>query len=113
MAENVRIINCALLNEHDLYMAYMPFVKNGGIFIRTNPIYTLGDEVELILRLMKEYEPYLIKGKVVWITPKGAQGNKPAGIGIEFIGENGRYVSNKIETYLSAVLKSKQITDTL
>jgi type IV pilus assembly protein PilZ len=112
MAENVRVINCAFTNEASLYMAYMTFLKDGGLFIRTNPTYSLGDEVELILRLMNEHEPYLIKGKVVWITPKGAQGNKPPGIGIEFTGENSRYVSNKIETYLAEMIKSTQITDT-
>lgn len=32
-----------------LYAAYMPYVKNGGIFIPTNKPYTLGDEIFMLI----------------------------------------------------------------
>ena len=65
------------------------------------------------INLLNEPDSCLIDGKVVWITPIGAQGNKPAGIGVQFIGENSRYFCNKIETYLAGMLKSTQGTDTI
>jgi type IV pilus assembly protein PilZ len=65
-----------------LYAAYMPFLRNGGLFIRTNKRFTLGEEVFVLLALMDEAEKIPITGTVVWVTPKGAQGNRQAGIGV-------------------------------
>ncbi|WP_298624340.1 PilZ domain-containing protein [uncultured Legionella sp.] len=111
--ENVQLINCSFSSEASLYLAYMPFVKGGGLFIRTHHVYSLDHLVELSVNLISEPEPYLVSGKVVWITPRGAQGNKPSGIGVQFTGENSRYLCNKIETYLAGMLKSTQMTDTI
>lgn len=113
MAEGPKIIHCSFPTEASLYLAYMPFVKGGGLFIRTNPDYLLGDPIQLSVQLIKETDPYLIDGKVVWITPKGAQGNKPPGIGVQCLGEHCRPFCNKIETYLAGMLKSAQLTDTI
>lgn len=113
MADEVQEIHCTFTSEASLYLAYMPFVKGGGIFVRTIQHYSLADKVKLSINLMDEAEPYSIEGEIVWITPKGAQGNKPAGIGIRFCGDQKRYLCNKIETYLAGMLKSSQITDTI
>ena len=91
----------------------MPFIKGGGLFVRTKAAYELGDSVSLSVQLLNEPDSYVIEGKVVWLTPKGAQGNKPIGIGIQFIGENSRHFCNKIETLLAGMLKSTQNTDTI
>ncbi|MFI4962456.1 MAG: PilZ domain-containing protein [Legionellales bacterium] len=113
MTEQKQLIHCSFKTEALLYAAFMPFVKSGGLFVRTSNILPLGTEVDLSLTLLDEMEPYLVKGLVVWITPKSAQDNKPPGIGIQFSGENSRHVSNKIETYLAGMLKSTQQTDTI
>lgn len=55
----------------------------------------------------------MVAGKVVWVTPKGAQGNKPSGVGVQFVDDDGRYLGNKIESYLAGSLKSTKFTDTL
>ncbi len=91
----------------------MPFVQGGGLFIRTNHTFQFGAIVNLSIQFMDESELNLIDGKIIWITPKGAQGNKVPGIGVQFIGENSRYLCNKIETYLAGMLKSTQLTDTI
>ena len=111
--EKENLIKCTFTKEAALYQAYMPFIKGGGLFIRIEPNYSLGDMLHLSIKLMSEPENYELEGKVVWITPRGAQGNRPHGIGIQFIGENSRYFSNKIETYLAGMLKSSQNTDTI
>jgi type IV pilus assembly protein PilZ len=113
MSDDPLLISCNFAKEDALYLAYMPFIKGGGLFVRTLTVYTLGTEVQLSIQLMDELEPYVIKGKVVWLTPKGTQGNKPAGIGVQFMGENNRLLCNKIETYLAGKLKSTQSTDTM
>lgn len=113
MAEKTHLINCTFTSEASLYLAYMPFVKGGGLFIRTKHIFSLGEVVSLSIKLFNDEDSYLVDGKVIWRTPIGAQGNKPPGIGVQFMGENSRYVCNKIETYLAGMLKSTQITDTI
>ncbi len=110
---DVAPITCVFANEEGLYLAYMPFIKDGGLFIRTKNPHALGGQVSLSVQLMDETENYLIEGRVIWITPKGAQGNKPAGMGVQFTGENSRALCNKIETYLAGMLKSTQMTDTM
>src|SRR3989338_8322269 len=73
------ILSLTIKDKSVLYAAYMPFIKNGGLFIPTNKNYKLGDEVFMLLNLMDEPEKIPVAGKVVWITPKGAQGHPRRG----------------------------------
>ena len=107
------ILSLAIKDKGALYAAYMPYVKNGGLFIPTNKPYKLGDEVFLLLTLMDETEKLPVAGKVIWVTPKGAQGNRVAGIGVQFSDQDGDAVRNKIETYLAGSLKSDRYTHTM
>ena len=81
------ILSLTIKDKSVLYAAYMPFIKEGGLFIPTNKQYQLGDEVFMLLKLMDEPEKVPVAGRVIWITPKGAQGNKVAGIGVQFTGD--------------------------
>lgn len=106
------ILSLTIKDLSVLYAAFMPFVKNGGLFIPTNKNYRLGDEVFMLLNLMDEPEKIPVAGKVVWITPKGAQGNRAAGIGVQFSDSDGT-ARSKIENYLAGALKSDRPTHTL
>ena len=110
---NSGAISYDILDKAKLYSAYMQFVKNGGLFITSDLRYNLGDEVSVSLQLMDEEPKILIKGKVVWITPSHAQGNKAQGIGIQFNEEDAEGIRNKIETYLAGALQSDRPTSTL
>jgi len=46
------ILSLAIKDKTVLYAAYMPFVRNGGLFIPTKKEYELGDEVFMLLNLM-------------------------------------------------------------
>ena len=74
------ILSLTIKDKSVLYAAYMPFVRNGGLFIPTAKSYKLGDEVFMLLNLMDEPEKIPVAGKVVWITPKGAQGSRAAAV---------------------------------
>ncbi len=107
------ILSLAIKDKSSLYTAYMPFIKNGGLFIPTNKKYKLGDEVFMLLTLMEEKEKLPVAGKIVWITPPGSQGNRTAGIGVQFSDQDNGAVRNKIETYLAGALKSDRQTHTM
>ncbi len=95
-----------------LYSAYMPFLENGGLFVPTNKSYKIGDEVFMLLTLMDEPEKIPIAGKVVWVTPRGAQGNRTAGIGVQF-SEQDAAANAKIENHLAGTLNSDRPTHTM
>ncbi len=106
------ILTLTIKDKAVLYAAYMPFIKNGGLFIPTAKNYQLGDEVFLLLNLMDEVEKIPVAGKVCWITPKGAQGNRAAGIGVQF-NDDAENARNKIETYLAGSITSDRQTHTM
>lgn len=95
-----------------LHSAYMPFVENGGLFIPTPKQYELGDEVFILLGLLEEAERLPIAGRVVWLTPPGAQGNRAQGIGVQFT-EKGNPARIRIEKYLAGQLGGDRPTHTL
>src|SRR6218665_1151226 len=92
------ILSLTIKDKSVLYAAYMPFIRNGGLF--------------MLLNLMDEPEKIPVAGKVVWITPKGAQGNRAAGVGVQF-NDGDNTARNKIETYLAGALKSDRPTHTM
>jgi len=105
------ILSLAIKDKGVLYAAYMPFVKNGGLFIPTKKEYELGDEVFMLLNLMDEAEKIPVAGRVVWVTPKGA-GVRAAGIGVQF-NDQDDIARTKIETYLAGALQSDRHTHTM
>lgn len=106
------IISLSIKDKAVLYAAYMPFVKNGGLFVPTTKQYKMGDEVFILLTLMDEPEKIPVAGKIVWLTPNGAQGNRAAGIGVQFNGQDDTAL-HKIETYLAGSLESGRPTHTM
>lgn len=108
------VLSLAIKEKAALYAAYMPFLKNGGIFVPTNKPYKLGDEIYLILALMDDANKYPIAGKVCWITPMGANNSKAQGIGVHFPeDESGQRAKLRIEELLGAALRSSRATHTL
>lgn len=106
------ILSLTIRDKAVLYAAYMPFIKNGGLFVPTTKTYNVGDEVFMLLSLMDEPEKIPVAGKVVWVTPRGAQSNRAAGIGVQFIGED-HTANAKIEAFLAGILESDKLTHTM
>lgn len=108
------VLSLAIKEKAALYAAYMPFLKNGGMFVPTQKPYKIGDEIYLILALMDDPNKYPIAGKVAWITPPGAHNNKAQGIGVHFPDdESGVKTRLRIEEILGAALRSSRATHTL
>ncbi|HET7923005.1 MAG TPA: PilZ domain-containing protein [Gammaproteobacteria bacterium] len=107
------ILNLAIKDKSALYSAFMPFIRNGGLFIPTNKPYQLGDEVFILLQLMDSPERLPVAAKVVWVTPRGAQGKRAAGIGVQFSEQDGGNAQRKIESYLGGALQADRPTHTM
>ena len=108
------ILSLAVKDKAALYNAYMPYLKHGGVFVPTSRRYFLGDEVFLLLTLPESTERLPVAGKVVWVTPPGAQGNRTAGIGVQFADTNeGEMVKGKIEALLAGTLNADKPTHTM
>jgi type IV pilus assembly protein PilZ len=108
------VLSLAIKEKAALYAAYMPFLKNGGIFVPTNKPYKIADEIYLILSLMDDSSKYPVAGKIVWVTPAGANNNKAQGIGVHFPGdESGQRLNLRIQELLGAAIGSSRATHTL
>jgi type IV pilus assembly protein PilZ len=107
------VLSLAIKEKAALYAAYMPYLKNGGIFVPTNKPYQLGDEVYLILTLMDDPTKLPLAAKVVWISPAGG-GSRQPGIGVHFpADETGINARKRIENLLGSALKSPRPTHTI
>ena len=108
------IISLKIKDAASLYNAYMPFLKNGGLFAPTAQSYALGDEVVLLVTLAEETERLSVVGKVAWICPVGAQGNRVAGIGVHFNASgDAEAARSRIENILAGTLNSERATQTM
>lgn len=106
------MLSLSIRDQQTLYQTYMPFLNGGGLFIPTPKTFELGAELVLLISLLNEPEKFPITGKVVWITPQGAQGQKAAGVGVQFVEDQGG-LRNRIETHLAGLLGGDRSTHTL
>jgi type IV pilus assembly protein PilZ len=108
------VIQLAIKEKGALHAAYIPLFAEGGIFIPTSREYRLGDDVYVLLTLPDDPQRYPVAGKVAWITPARAAGNRSPGVGIRFpADEKSRQLKARIEEALGATLASDRPTQTI
>ncbi len=108
------VIQLAIKEKAALYAAYIPLFTEGGVFIPTARDYKLGDDVYVLLTLPEDPQRYPVAGKVAWVTPARAAGNRTQGVGIRFpADEKSKLLKLKIEETLGAHLASDRPTQTI
>lgn len=107
------IIAFSITDRGALYSSYMSFVQNGAVFVPTSRHFDLGDNVFMLLKIMDDTSPQPVSGKVVWVTPPGAQGNKAPGVGVQFSEEDNGETKSNIEQHLAAALQGERPTQTM
>jgi len=107
------IVLFTITDRGALYSSYMPFVKNGGVFVPTARAYEIGDEVHVLLQMMDDPSMHSVKGNVVWVTSAGAQGNKVQGVGVQFDESDNGKTKSDIENILAANLQGDRPTHTM
>ena len=107
------VLSLNINSKSALYAAFMPQLKNAGLFIPTNRPYDIGVEVFILLTLMEDPTRIPVAGSVVWLTPADAQNGKVQGIGVQFnADEAGIEVRRRIENLLGGTLQSNRPTHT-
>ncbi len=104
----------AIKERAALYAAYIPLFAEGGIFVPTQRDYRLGDDVYVLLTLPDDPQRYPVAGRVAWVTPERAPGNRTQGVGIQFPkDEKSAQLKAKIEQILGTALGSEKPTQTV
>ena len=108
------VVQLAIKEKAALYAAYIPLFKEGGVFIPTARDYQLGADVYVLLTLPDDTQRYPVAGKVAWVTPARASGNRTQGVGVRFPSDDkSRALKLKIEEILGAHLASDRPTQTI
>ncbi len=108
------VVQLAIKEKAALYAAYIPLFKEGGVFFPSARDYQLGADVYLLLTLPDDPQRYPVAGKVAWVTPAKASGNRTQGVGVRFPNdEKSRQLKLKIEEILGAHLASGRPTQTI
>ncbi len=108
------VMQLAIKEKAGLYAAYIPFFIEGGIFVPTPREYKLGDDVYVLLTLPDDTQRYPVAGRVAWVNPLRAGGNRTQGVGIQFPkDEKSVQLQAKIESILGTALGSDKPTQTL
>lgn len=107
------IVHHNIPDKATLYASYMPFIRNGGLFLPGQVKLTMGQEVFLVLSMMNDPERVRVAAKVVWVTPAGAQASRPAGVGVQFLEADKGQTKARIENYLAGTQNSDNPTYTL
>jgi len=107
------ILTCHMEDIETLYASYLSFVNNGALFIPSERVQNLGDEVFIAVTLPNSSERLPMNGKVVWINSK-AQSGRPAGFAVQ-IGTDiaGQRIKNEVERLLAGKIDSLQSTYTM
>ncbi len=108
------VIQLAIKEKAALYAAYIPLFAEGGIFIPSAREHRLGDDIYVLITLPDDSQRYPVAGKVAWITPARASGNRTQGVGVRFPkDEKCEQLKTKIEQILGASLGSDRPTQTI
>ena len=67
----------------DFFSEFTTNINEGGMFVGTESLHTLGTEVTLQFRLPGDSAPCSVSGRVVWVR-ETADGEGPRGMGVEF-----------------------------
>ncbi|QFY43606.1 pilus assembly protein PilZ [Candidatus Methylospira mobilis] len=101
-----RKIDITIPDGKMLAQAWMPFVKNGGLFVPTQNEARLGEWLVLAVTLPDAAQPIRVLGHIVWLSRSGADNGMPAGWGIQFSERDNGQTRRRIEESLQRLAPS-------
>ncbi|NLW06040.1 MAG: pilus assembly protein PilZ [Pseudomonadaceae bacterium] len=109
---DLKPLTLVIKDKQTLKAHYMPFLKNGGLFVPTSRIIRPGELIQIQLQLPEQEQVFLVKGTLAWRTPVGAQGQKLAGVGVHFL-EDETSPKHYLEELLAGLADNDKPTHTL
>ena len=107
------IVNCQIPDVTTLYSSYLPFVKNGALYIRASQPKALGEDVFVAVGLPDLDQRLPLNGKVVWVNYRNSA-LRPSGYAVQFGEDSGAAkIKNHIQQLLSSTAGSDKPTFTL
>ena len=97
----------------DLYQYYMPYVDGCGIFVPTEEIYSLEQEVFIFLKLPGALGKFAASGRIVWLNPPKKASRRMPGVGVQLRGKEAPRIREIIEAGLGKSLASGLPTATM
>lgn len=94
-------LSLVLSDREELHNHYLPMLKGGGLFIPTNSDLDFNTEVLVQVELLAEKQKAAVPGRVVWITPVGAQRSLMKGVGVQIIGTNQARIQQYFENLIA------------
>ena len=108
------VVQLVFREKGALYAAYIPSLREGGVFVPTSRDYRLGEDIYLLLTLPDDPQRYPVAGKVAWLTPANASGGRTQGVGVCFpADEKSRVLRMRIEQTLGTAISSSKPTQTI
>lgn len=97
---SARKLKYELKNQMELNFSYMPFIKDGGLFVPTDEKFHLGEHIIIEIQFPNHTEYKEVSGRIVWITPPNSLYQIYPGIGIQFIGDNAKSIHDLVKANL-------------
>ena len=114
LAQRPGVFTLTIRSKAALYAAWIPLLRNGGIFLPSNRSHGLGEEVLILLSLLDDPNKVPLQGNVAWINPPHSAGNRPQGIVVQLQDSDVvRELRKKVETLLAGALQSSRPTHTI
>jgi type IV pilus assembly protein PilZ len=92
-----------LSDRSEVHNHYLPMVQGGGVFVPTSADMDFNTDVLVQIDLLSEKQKATVPGKVVWITPAGAQRGLMKGVGVKFTGEH----QSRIQQYFEGLIADR------
>jgi type IV pilus assembly protein PilZ len=96
----LRSIDYEIKTQFDLNLSYMPFIKDGGLFIPIMEFFALEEHIMVNIIFPGQKDAQQVEGKVIWITPENALYQIYRGVGIQFIGSNAKSIHELVKANL-------------
>ena len=107
-------LTAAFKDTLSLAQAWMPFIRNGALFVPTASRPSLGDPVFVLINLEFLGQRHAITGTVVWVSAQTPESGAAAGIGVAFPDdETGRKLVSQITDSIGNMQASLKKTATL
>lgn len=114
IASRPGVFSLVIRSKAALYAAWIPLLRNGGLFLPSVREHRLGEDVIVLLSLLDDPAKVSLQGTIAWINPAHTAGNRPQGIGIQLLdSEQARDFRKKTEGLLAGALQSSRPTHTI